>query len=182
MTGRGGGWPLLTYDAVALQGGADLFVEWMPKLHPALRLRSTTRVAEWQAALGPDRGLGEAGAWVFGHRDYHAENLIWLPDRDGVAPRRHDRLPGRGAGPSGLGPALPAAGRPPRRVAGAGGGGAGPLSGRAARASTARPSWPTTPRLAALNEARILGVFARLIVARRQAPLRRLHAAHLGAI
>ena len=34
MSGPGGGWPLLTYDAVALQGGADLFVQWMPKLFP----------------------------------------------------------------------------------------------------------------------------------------------------
>jgi aminoglycoside/choline kinase family phosphotransferase len=26
-----------------------------------------------------------AGAAAFTHRDYHAENLLWLPDRDGVA-------------------------------------------------------------------------------------------------
>ena len=33
----------------------------------------------------------------------------------------------------------------------------------AARSSTATPSWPTTRALAALNVARILGIFARLI-------------------
>src|SRR5690606_1949637 len=32
MRGPGGDWPLLTYDTEALQGGADLFVEWAPKL------------------------------------------------------------------------------------------------------------------------------------------------------
>jgi hypothetical protein len=29
--------------------------------------------------------LGEAAAPVFVHRDYHAENLLWLPDRTGLA-------------------------------------------------------------------------------------------------
>ena len=28
---------------------------------------------------------GEAGATVFTHRDYHAQNLLWLPERGGVA-------------------------------------------------------------------------------------------------
>ena len=30
-------------------------------------------------------GAAEAQADVFCHRDYHAENLIWLPDREGPA-------------------------------------------------------------------------------------------------
>src|SRR3989344_2714006 len=34
MQGPAGDWPLLTYDAVALQGGAGLFIEWLAKLHP----------------------------------------------------------------------------------------------------------------------------------------------------
>jgi aminoglycoside/choline kinase family phosphotransferase len=39
--------------------------------------------------LGPVVGQrfhprAEAGASVFCHRDYHAENLIWLPDREGA--------------------------------------------------------------------------------------------------
>ncbi|MDA1322843.1 MAG: phosphotransferase, partial [Proteobacteria bacterium] len=32
LSGPGGDWPMLTYDEIALQGGADLFVEWLPKL------------------------------------------------------------------------------------------------------------------------------------------------------
>ena len=36
-----------------------------------------------EAIWAPIRARGEAGATVFCHRDYHAENLIWLPDRSG---------------------------------------------------------------------------------------------------
>jgi aminoglycoside/choline kinase family phosphotransferase len=80
MPGPGGGWPLLTYDAVALQGGADLFVQWMPKLFPELDFGPATLEA-WHEAWAPVTAMGEQKAWVMAHRDYHAENLIWLPDR-----------------------------------------------------------------------------------------------------
>ncbi len=84
LTGAGGDWPLLTYDATALQGGADLFVEWLPKLAPALSFDEAA-IAEWHEAWAPITGAGEAGAVVMAHRDYHAENLIWLPERGGAA-------------------------------------------------------------------------------------------------
>jgi aminoglycoside/choline kinase family phosphotransferase len=80
MPGPGGGWPLLKYDAVALQGGADLFVQWMPKLHPDLDF-GPAAMEEWQAVWAPVAAMGEQKSWVTAHRDYHAENLIWLPDR-----------------------------------------------------------------------------------------------------
>jgi N-acetylmuramate 1-kinase len=80
MQGAGGEWPLLTYDAVALQGGADLFVEWMPKLYPDLDF-GPAALEEWRAAWAPIVAMGEHKAWVVAHRDYHAENLIWLPQR-----------------------------------------------------------------------------------------------------
>lgn len=80
MQGPGGEWPLLTYDATALQGGADLFVEWMPKLHSDLEF-SPAALDEWRAAWAPVADMGEQKAWVIAHRDYHAENLIWLPER-----------------------------------------------------------------------------------------------------
>jgi len=83
MQGPGGGWPLLTYDATALQGGADLFVEWMPKLHPELRF-GPAALDEWRAAWAPVAAMGERKASVVAHRDYHAENLIWLPERTGL--------------------------------------------------------------------------------------------------
>ena len=80
MSGPAGDWPLLTYDAVALQGGADLFVEWMPKLHPELEF-GPAALDEWRAVWAPVAAMGEEKAWVVAHRDYHAENLIWLPER-----------------------------------------------------------------------------------------------------
>ena len=77
-------WPLLTYDDLALKTGADLFIEWAPKLVTMRPLDAAAR-AEWDALWAPVRLRGEVGATVFTHRDYHAENLIWLPDREGVA-------------------------------------------------------------------------------------------------
>ncbi|MDZ4111182.1 MAG: phosphotransferase [Brevundimonas sp.] len=80
MPGLGGDWPLLTYDAVALQGGADLFVQWLPKLHPEIDF-GPAALDEWRAAWAPIVNMGERKASVMAHRDYHAENLIWLADR-----------------------------------------------------------------------------------------------------
>lgn len=84
LTGPAGEWPLQTYDETALQGGADLFVEWLPRLRPDLRFDDAA-IAEWRDAWAPVVTEGAAGASVMAHRDYHAENLIWLPERDGVA-------------------------------------------------------------------------------------------------
>jgi len=82
LEGPGGNWPLLTYDATALQAGADLFIDWMPKLEPSLDFGAEAR-AEWLAAWAPVAAMGEARARVMAHRDYHAENLLWLPGREG---------------------------------------------------------------------------------------------------
>ncbi len=84
LTVDGVSWPLLPYDAVALKAGADLFVDWLPKLEPALEFGAEAR-AEWDALWTDIADRGEAGATVFAHRDFHAENLLWLPDRAGAA-------------------------------------------------------------------------------------------------
>ena len=123
---------------------------------------SDAAVAEWDALWAPIR-RGAAGASVFSHRDYHAENLIWLPDREGAGARRPARLPGRRAGPPGLGP-LPAARRPPRRSPELEAAALARYFAAGRRSSTANASSPTTRALAALNDARILGIFARLVV------------------
>lgn len=80
----GARWTLLDYDALALKAGADLFVEWMPKLEPSLDFGAEA-VAEWDALWTPIARRGAEGATAFAHRDYHAENLLWLPEREGVA-------------------------------------------------------------------------------------------------
>ncbi len=84
----GGAWPLAPYDALALQTGVDLFLPWWPRLAgmPAFPAEA---LETWPALWAPVLALGEAGAapgaGVFVHRDYHAENLLWLPDRTGAA-------------------------------------------------------------------------------------------------
>ncbi|MFN3521184.1 MAG: N-acetylmuramate/N-acetylglucosamine kinase AmgK [Phenylobacterium sp.] len=77
-------WPLLTYDDLALATGGEMFLEWWPKFS-GLAPFSAEAAAEWDALWAPIRARGEAGATVFCHRDYHAENLIWLPERRGAA-------------------------------------------------------------------------------------------------
>ncbi|MGV3578093.1 MAG: aminoglycoside phosphotransferase, partial [Brevundimonas sp.] len=67
LTGAAGKWPLQVYDQTALQGGADLFVEWLPKLKPELRFDDAA-VADWHAAWAPIVAEGEAGASVVAHR------------------------------------------------------------------------------------------------------------------
>ncbi|HEY1225406.1 MAG TPA: phosphotransferase [Brevundimonas sp.] len=84
LHGPAGDWPLQTYDATALQGGADLFVEWLPRLVPGLSFDDAA-IAGWRAAWAPVVASGEAGATVMAHRDYHAENLIRLTGRSGPA-------------------------------------------------------------------------------------------------
>lgn len=79
-----GDWPLLSYDTLALRTGGELFVEWLPRFSPAFIFDETAR-AEWRALWAPILQRAEAAAGVFCHRDFHAENLLWLPDRSGVA-------------------------------------------------------------------------------------------------
>jgi aminoglycoside/choline kinase family phosphotransferase len=81
--GDGTEWPLLTYDALALQSGADLFTQGWPKLEG--EAFGPSALAEWAALWAPITAAGERGASVFIHRDYHAENLLWLPERKGLA-------------------------------------------------------------------------------------------------
>jgi aminoglycoside/choline kinase family phosphotransferase len=84
LSADGSSWPLLDYDGLALESASDLFVQWLPKFRPAANLDEAA-VAEWDALWAPIRDRAERGASVFCLRDYHAENLIWLPQRTGPA-------------------------------------------------------------------------------------------------
>jgi len=84
LRAEGVSWPLLTYDTLALKVATDTFLEWWPKF-AGLAPFGEAATAEWDALWAPVWVRGEAGAGVFTHRDYHAQNLLWLPDRAGVA-------------------------------------------------------------------------------------------------
>jgi aminoglycoside/choline kinase family phosphotransferase len=77
-------WPLLSYDTLALKIGTDTFLEFWPQFTGAAPYPADA-VAEWNALWAPVWVRGEAGANVFTHRDFHAQNLLWLPDRAGPA-------------------------------------------------------------------------------------------------
>ena len=162
LSGAAGDWPLQVYDETALQGGADLFVDWLPKLKPELVFDDAAK-ADWHEAWAPVVAEGAAGASVVAHRDYHAENLIWLPERVGGARvGMIDFQDAVRAHPSWDLHSLLQDAR--RDVSGALEAEAleryFALSNVADRAGFMR----SYAGLAALNEARILGVFARLIV------------------
>ncbi len=80
----GGAWALPAYDALALRMGLDLWLQWWPPLIGMAPPPPEAR-AEWPGLWAPVLARGEVGASVFTHRDFHAENLLWLPERSGPA-------------------------------------------------------------------------------------------------
>lgn len=77
-------WPILEYDALALKVSADLFYEWSPQQDPTIAMDKVSP-ARWEEARDAliEQALTFPRALIL--RDYHAENLIWLPERTGVA-------------------------------------------------------------------------------------------------
>lgn len=75
--------PLLTYDALAYKAEVDLLVEW---LYPLLKDKplSPDLRAEWDALWQNALSGIRVGTHVIVLRDYHAENLFWLPERHGL--------------------------------------------------------------------------------------------------
>lgn len=79
-----GAWPVLDYDRLALEVNVDLFVDWGPAFLGRPAVADSARAA-WNEAR--DALIAEAQFLprVFTLRDYHAENILWLPERSGVA-------------------------------------------------------------------------------------------------
>ena len=77
-------WPLLSYDGQAMQAEVDLFLDWFLAQHAEIEITEQAR-QDWNAiwATAFDRLDHCAPGLVL--RDYHAENLIHLPDREGHA-------------------------------------------------------------------------------------------------
>ena len=76
--------PLLDYDETAQLGEIDLMTEWFMPMALG-RAATEDEVHEhralWKAALEATR----VHPPVLVHRDYHAQNLLWLPQRSGHA-------------------------------------------------------------------------------------------------
>ncbi len=71
------------YDMDAFLIEAELLLDWylVSAAAPASDAVRKEFIALWREALGP--AIGAPATWVL--RDYHSPNLLWLPDRDGVA-------------------------------------------------------------------------------------------------
>lgn len=76
--------PLYAYDETALLAETDLMTQWFI---PVALGRAATEDEQnkhrmlWRETLRPVL----ASPAVFVHRDYHAQNLLWLPEREGAA-------------------------------------------------------------------------------------------------
>jgi aminoglycoside/choline kinase family phosphotransferase/GTP:adenosylcobinamide-phosphate guanylyltransferase len=82
LSGYGQSWPLLDFDALALEVNANLFVEWLPQAEPSIRIEDAARWERLRDGLIV-KALGFPRTFTL--RDYHAENLLWLPQRAGAA-------------------------------------------------------------------------------------------------
>lgn len=83
LPGPADDWPLLDYDALALSANADLFVDWAPRMLGDIAIDDRRR-ARWESLRNAlvEEAMGFPRALTI--RDFHAENLLWMPDRDGV--------------------------------------------------------------------------------------------------
>lgn len=75
-------WPLLPYDAVALTAEADLFLDWFIDRYAGVTIDAVAR-AEWTDIWTRSFQRLESCAPGLVLRDFHAENLIHLPEREG---------------------------------------------------------------------------------------------------
>ncbi len=81
---NGARWPILSYDSMALHTEADLFVDWYAPHRAGLELSDGAR-ADWRAAWADVFTHLQGEPPVLTLRDVHADNLIWLPEREGPA-------------------------------------------------------------------------------------------------
>lgn len=84
LEGLGCQWPLLAFDDLALRVNADLFADWLPVLDPRMKMSDAAR-ARWERERDVLLEAARSFPRELTLRDYHAENLIWLPEREGRA-------------------------------------------------------------------------------------------------
>ena len=123
------------YDMEAMLIEAELLLDWYaPRLNARISdLMRKTYLALWRDALA--QAIEDRATWVL--RDFHSPNLMWLPERNGIA--RIGLLDFQDAviGPAGLRSRLAAAGCPRRR--------AGDDGDRAACRATPAPAAASIP-------------------------------------
>lgn len=76
--------PLHPYDETALVAETDLLTEWFMPLALG-RAASEDEVETHRMLWRPILHAALSAPPVFVHRDYHAQNLMWLPGREGLA-------------------------------------------------------------------------------------------------
>jgi len=84
LSHHGGEWHVLDYDDAALLAETELFLDWYAGQHLGRRLSEADRDSwrnAWRAVF-PALDTQTKGLAL---RDYHAENLLWLPARTGPA-------------------------------------------------------------------------------------------------
>lgn len=75
-------WPLFTYDQLARDTEAGLFVDWYAEKHMGLTITPEMRGSYLQAFRSMYSAI-DAGVAGMILRDYHSPNLMWLPARQG---------------------------------------------------------------------------------------------------
>lgn len=83
MEFQGEPWRVRDYDSAALQAEADLFLDWYAK-DLGREINGSAR-DEWQAIWAELFNALGAHAPGLALRDFHAENIFWLPDRQAVS-------------------------------------------------------------------------------------------------
>ncbi len=76
--------PLAPYDRATLDREAALLTEWWIPVASG-EDTSDDMAAEYKGLVQVATSTVEAGRDVVVLRDYHAENLLWMPDRNGIA-------------------------------------------------------------------------------------------------
>ena len=84
LSASGRSWTLADYDAAALMAEADLFLDWYLARHAGVTIDAAAR-EEWHRLWSEAFRRLETCPSGLVLRDFHAENLIHLPDRDGEA-------------------------------------------------------------------------------------------------
>jgi N-acetylmuramate 1-kinase len=80
-----GPWPILTFDRLALQVNADLFVDWVPVLLGAQKYSDKVQDQYHDLRSTLIAEVTSQHARAFTLRDFHAENILWLEGRSGNA-------------------------------------------------------------------------------------------------